>query len=144
MNKLFYFWIVTFALFLFNLINFNISLRYSAPDTSLNLIFLLLSMLIVLITSIIFDKNKSKNNYMKYRNINLVTSAPIISVLLTIIITPVSYFSFRDCSVLPIERQCGCIYIFATKSINQDDKTSNDIGMHNKKLYNLKCKKGRF
>ena len=144
MNKLFYFWIFTIILFLFNLINFNISFRYSASDTFLSLIFLLFSLLIILITSIIFNKKNSKDNYTKYRNINLITSTPIISVLLTLIITPFSYFSFRDCSVLPIERQCGCIYIFATKSMKQDNNSPNEIGYHNQKLYNLKCQKGRF
>lgn len=143
MNKLFYIWVVSIIIFVFFLINFSISFRFSSPDKSINLMVLLFLILIITILSLLYNKIKSQKVSNKNFKINLVNGMPLLCVISTIIIIPFSYFSYRDCSMLPVERQCGCIYMFATKSL-VNKKTSDEIGYKFKRLYNLKCEKGRF
>ena len=143
MNRLFYIWFASIVIFIFCLINFSISHRYSATDKSINLIVLLLVIFLITSISLLYNRIKSQNVLNENYKLNYINGTPLICIFLTLITIPFSYFSYRDCSMLPIERQCGCIYMFATKSF-VNNKNSDEIGYKFKRLYNLKCERGRF
>ena len=87
---------------------------------------------------------QSQYNIARSKILNFINATPLICVFITLTSTPASYFLFRNCNMLPIERQCGCIYMFATKTNHEDPKIPDQVIVDNRELYNLNCEKGKF
>ena len=88
-----------------------------------------------------FNRKNKKDRKTELNPINFIIATPIICIFFTFFTITTSYYSYRDCSMLPAERQCSCYYMFSLRSLEKDKKTLDSNGVYNKGLFDKKCNK---